>query len=633
MPGHDKINSVPDVAQVLPDDDHDDDDHHDGFHIHRTGSPDETTGLLGAGARTSYEQEEPPPPPPSRKDTWAGAEEFAGLPWHQRPSVFWLIPPYALFTLAFGGSIVPKLNLIVTLVCERYFREKSLQDVNFVFTPVVLGGDNPQCNIPEVQQNVATFTLVLNVIVGVLSSYTAPKIGSLSDRYGRKRMLALASAGGVCAEIITIFTARFPETIHYQWLLLGVVFDGLAGSFTAGSVLSHAYTSDCTPPSKRGVAIGYLHACLFSGLAFGPLIAAYFIKFTGSILSLFYVTLGCHIFFIICVGFIIPESVSKRRQLLAREKHHEDTVERDQRTREWATAYLASSSPTNYFWSFFASPKYANLLASIRHANPFEPLKVLAPKGFENVRARRNLVLLAITDMIILGAAMSSGQVTLLYSEYMFGWGNFETSEFMSLVSLVRVCILLLLFPIINYIFRTLPARRRRRASGGIKESNAGADELDVWILRLAILSDVIGITGYIFARTPALFVASGVITAFGGMGSATIQSMVSKHVPAERVGSLLGAIGLLHALSRIVGPVVLNGLYAATVKTFPQAVFVVIAGLFAVVFVLSIMIRPHGMSLSSVFLEKEYMLTLGNSLRQGGRRRGRTSTSTCCVP
>lgn len=25
--------------------------------------------------------------------------------------VFWLIPPYALFTLAFGGSIVPKLNL------------------------------------------------------------------------------------------------------------------------------------------------------------------------------------------------------------------------------------------------------------------------------------------------------------------------------------------------------------------------------------------------------------------------------------------------------------------------------------------------------------------------------------------
>lgn len=564
MSGHDKTDPVPDVAHNI----------------------NETTGLLGAGARTSYDEE--PTPLPPRKDSWAGAEEFAGLPWHKRPSVFWLLPPYALFTLAFGGSIVPKLNLIVTLVCDRYFKEKALQDEHFVFTPVVLGGDNPQCNIPEVQQNVATFGLVLNVVGGILSSYTAPKFGSLSDRYGRKKMLALTSAGGVLGEIVTIFTARFPETIHYQWLLLGVVFDGLAGSFTAGSVLSHAYTSDCTPPSKRGVAIGYLHACLFSGLAFGPLIAAYFIKFTGSILSLFYVTVGCHIFFIICVGFIIPESVSKRRQLLAREKHDADTTEREQRTRQWAIAYQGRR-PT------FASPKYANWLALIRSANPLEPLKVLAPKGVENSRARRNLILLALTDMIILGAAMSSGQVTLLYSEYMFGWGNFETSEFMSLVSLVRVLVLLCLFPIINYVFRILPARRRRRESGSIKESNAGADNLDVWILRFAILSDVVGITGYIFARSPALFMASGVITAFGGMGSATIQSMVSKHVPAERVGSLLGAIGLLHALSRIVAPVILNGVYAATVKTFPQAVFVVITSLFVVVFVLSLMIRPHG--------------------------------------
>lgn len=592
MPDQDKAQAQ--VIQVLPHDDM---------------SPDETTGLLGAGARSSYD--EPPPdgfqattadadsePPPSRKDSWAGYEEFAGLPWHKRPSVFWLIPPYALFTLAFGGSIVPKLNLIVTLVCERYFKEKSLQDEHFIFTPVVLGGDNPQCNIPEVQQNVATFMLVLNVIVGVLSSYTAPKLGSLSDRYGRKKMLALASAGGVIGEVVTIATATFPQQIHYKWLLLGCFFDGLSGSFTAGSFLSHAYTSDCTPPSKRGVAIGYLHACLFSGLAFGPLIAAFFIKATGSILSLFYVTLGCHIFFILCVGFIIPESVSKRRQVLARHKHAEDTHQRDQRMREWATAYLAASEsrPTNFFWSLFASPKYAYLLASIRSANPFEPLKVLMPKGLENVRARRNLILLATTDMIILGAAMSSGQVTLLYSEYMFGWGNFETSEFMSLVSLIRVLILLCLFPIINYVFRVRPARRRRREAGAIKESNAGADELDVWILRLAIVSDLVGLTGYIFARTEALFVASGVITAFGGMGSATIQSMVSKHVPAERVGSLLGAIGLLHALSRIVAPVVLNGLYAATVKTFPQAVFVVITGLFAVVLVLSAMVRPHGM-------------------------------------
>lgn len=464
-----------------------------------------------------------------------------------------------------------------------------------MFAPVILGGDNPQCTIPEVQQDVATFTLVLSVIVGTLSAFSAPKLGALSDRYGRKKLLALASAGGVMAEIVTILAARFPDVIHYRWLLLGYAFDGLAGSFTAGSVLSHSYTSDCTPPSRRGVAIGYLHSCLFSGLAFGPLIAAYFVKWTGSLLSVFFVTLACHIFFIIFVAFIIPESVSKRRQILAREKHRVETEERDQKTRDWASAYLtAAEGATNWFWRFFATPKYANLLASVRSANPLEPLKVLSPKGPENARVRRNLILLATTDMVILGAAMSSGQVTLLYSEYTFGWGNFETSRYMSLLSLVRVVVLIVIFPIVNYIFRIRPAQRRRRESGAITERNAGADELDVWILRFAILSDVLGVAGYIFARTEVLFVICGMITAFGGMGSATIQAMVSKHVPAERVGSILGAIGLLHALSRIIAPVIFNGLYAATVKTFPQAVFVAITGMFFAVLVCSLLVRPH---------------------------------------
>lgn len=485
---------------------------------------------------------------------------------------------------------------IIDLVCQRYFAEKSVPDGHDVSTPITWGGDNPQCNIPEVQADVATFMLVLSVIVGVLSAYTAPKIGSLSDRYGRKKLLALASAGGVLGEMVTILTANFPDVIHYRWLLLGVTFDGLAGSFTAGSVLSQSYTADCTPPSKRGVAIGYMHACLFSGLAFGPFLAAYFVKWTGSLLSIFYVSVGCHILFIIAVAFVIPESVSKRRQLLAREKHRTDLEKRDRKTREWASAYLAAAQgSSNWLWSWLATPKHANLLASIRSANPFEPLKTLAPKGHENTRVRRNLILLAVMDMVILGAAMSSGQVTLLYTEYIFNWGNFETSRFISLISLVRVAILIGVFPIINYFFRIRPAQRRRRESGSIVESNAGADELDVWILRFAILSDVVGIAGYIFARTPALFVLSGCITAFGGMGSATIQSMLSKHVPAERTGSLLGAIGLLHALSRIIAPVIFNGLYAATVKSFPQAVFVAITVMFCAMLVLSMMVKSHG--------------------------------------
>src|SRR5690606_32140524 len=128
--------------------------------------------------------------------------------------------------------------------------------------------------------------------------------------YGRRRMLIVCSMGGIICETITILAAKFPEMISYRWLLLGYFFDGLTGSFTAGSVLSHAYTSDCTPPSRRSVAIGYLHSCLFTGLALGPLIAGYLVEWTGSLISIFYILLGCHIFFVAFMAFVIPESLS-----------------------------------------------------------------------------------------------------------------------------------------------------------------------------------------------------------------------------------------------------------------------------------------------------------------------------------
>lgn len=63
---------------------------------------------------------------------WTGLDEFDGLPWWRVPSVgnfkypspwtfayrrryqvYWLLFPYLVFTLAFGGIIVPKLNLCV----------------------------------------------------------------------------------------------------------------------------------------------------------------------------------------------------------------------------------------------------------------------------------------------------------------------------------------------------------------------------------------------------------------------------------------------------------------------------------------------------------------------------------------
>lgn len=439
---------------------------------------------------------------------------------------------------------------------------------------MVLGSENPQCRIPEVQKHVATFTLVLSFVTGGLSAIVAPKLGHWSDRCGRRRLLALASCGGVLSEVVTILAAKFPDVVDYRWLILGATFDGITGSFSAGSILSQSYASDCTPPSKRAVSIGYIHACLFSGLALGPLLAGYFVKWTGSLLSIFYVALGCHVFFVVFTGLAIPESLSKRRQLAARERHCKEKE-------AWAEAHGGS-------W-----------LSAALSSNPLAPLRILWPTGpGTSTRLRLNMVALAICDATILGAAFAAGSCLILYSEYMFSWGNLETSRFVSALSMVRVVALMGIFPVINYLGRVRPAARRLKLSGVTPEDrNSGADGLDTWILGAALVSEIVGCTGYVLARSEALFVGSGMMTALGGLGSATTQAVITKHVPQERVGQVLGAIGMLHALARVVGPVVFNGIYAATVESFPQAIFVALGSLFVAALVCSLVIKPHSES------------------------------------
>ncbi|PHH53879.1 putative membrane protein C14C4.07 [Ceratocystis fimbriata CBS 114723] len=505
------------------------------------------------------------------RENWAGFDDFSGLPWHRKPSIYWLIPPFFLFALAFGGTAVPKVNLTLSLICKHHFSERVVDDPTFIVTPVVLGADNPQCHDPEVQKITSQFMAITTCISGILSAIAAPRLGELSDRYGRRKLLGIASLGGVLAEIVVIVAARFPEVVNYRWLILGAVFDGMAGSYTAGSILSHAYTSDCTPPSKRGVAIGYLHACLNTGVAVGPVIAAYFIKATGSLLSIFYVALASHLVYIFLVTSVIPESLSKSRQLASR------------RSYKLENSRMKQSGPS---W--------------LARKNPLQPLRILWPK---NRALRQNLVSLAAIDTAVMGIAMAVGVTLILYSGYMFNWSTLETSKFISMVSTVRSLVLLIGGPLLNYWFRQRPARKQAEAMAGegedtsdllktMEHQSKGADALDVIIIRFALLSDFLGMLGYFFASSGRTFILSGVITALGGLCGASTQGAASKHVPSEQVGQLLGAMGLLQAGSRFILTFIFSTVYAATIETAPNAVFGIVAVFLAGAVVASMLVR-----------------------------------------
>lgn len=460
---------------------------------------------------------------------------------------------------------MPRLNLILSLVCRQYLENRPIDGTTTPVRPVVFGVDNPQCQIPEVQSLVSKFTLYQSVIAGLLAAFTSPQLGALSDRYGRKRTIAFTVLGGLLSELIIIIAAVYPDMVSVYWILLGSVFEGLSGSFVAALALTNAYASDCTAPTRRAVTFGYFHSILFGGIALGPILAGYVVKATGNILIVFYLALACHGIFFLFLMFIIPESLTHERQLAAREKR-ESKHDGERLAQTWENT----------------------LMKGLKGTNIFAPLATLWPTGEGSNRAvRRNLVLLAAVDTTMFGVAMGSMTVVVYYSEFMFGWGTFETSVFMSVVNTCRVTCLIVLLPLIARFLRgpktDLPARQ------------SGSDRVDLAVIRTAIFFDMMGYVGYATVRTGPLFIMSGAIASIGGMGSPTLQSAVTKHVPPDRTGQVLGAIGMLHALARVVGPTIFNLIYSRTVGKFTQTVFVCLAATFGLAFFLSWFIKPYG--------------------------------------
>lgn len=428
-----------------------------------------------------------------------------------------------------------------------------------------LGEVDDQCRIPEVTARVATFSLWGSTISGVLSAIIAPKLGALSDRYGRRKIMMITNAGSFTGEVITIFAAKFPRTFPVNWILFGYFIDGLCGGLVAAMAVSHSYSTDCTPPHRRNVIFGYFHACLFTGIALGPLVAAFIIRWTHGVIVMFYIALACHVAFILLLMFVIPESLSKARQQSARENYQQ---EQD------------ALGPTS------------DWISQLRNLNFFAPLKILYPINDPHTPpvAARNLLLLASIDGIIFGTATGAISAIILYAYAHFKMDAETQSYFISLVNISRVSCLIIVLPLLTRIFRGKSSSADRRL-----QPKTGTDLFDLSIIRLGIFFDIMGFIGYSLATSNMAFIGSGMIASVGGIGSPTLQAALTKHVSPDKIGQLLGGMGLLHAIAKVFGPIVFNTIYALTVKSFDRAIFVVLTTLFAIAWGLSWLVTPGG--------------------------------------
>ena len=118
------------------------------------------------------------------------------------------------------------------------------------------------------------------MVVGLLvASYPlmqfigGPILGSLSDRFGRKPVLAVAQVGTFCSLIMLGFA-------NSLWMLfLARILDGLTG---ANLPTAQAAITDITTPKNRSQGLGLIGAAFGVGFIFGPAISGLALTLSGN---------------------------------------------------------------------------------------------------------------------------------------------------------------------------------------------------------------------------------------------------------------------------------------------------------------------------------------------------------------
>ncbi|WP_438481668.1 TCR/Tet family MFS transporter [Oleiharenicola lentus] len=126
----------------------------------------------------------------------------------------------------------------------------------------------------------------------------SPILGSLSDRFGRRPIILIATAGSAIDYMIMAWAPS------YAWLFVARMIAGFTGGVLS---TANAYIADVTPPEKRAGAFGLLGAAFGIGFVLGPAAGGYL----GSIdLHLpFWVAAGCSALNWLYGFFVLPESL------------------------------------------------------------------------------------------------------------------------------------------------------------------------------------------------------------------------------------------------------------------------------------------------------------------------------------
>ncbi|GAA5898994.1 hypothetical protein JCM5296_006981 [Sporobolomyces johnsonii] len=500
----------------------------------------------------------------------------------------WIIPAYFAFSLLAGASVSVEMEILSQLAC----RSVAASDKAFApplmllnkFAELFGAAETPDADwaarcraSPVVQRRTTEIITSIMLASGILSAMTCGWWGGLSDRKGRKPVLAVTSAVELVLALIMLLVVALPATFGYKTLIAGAVLSGAAGGQLNGITIGAAYLGDCALDGSKTQLLGMYEAVTYLGLGLGPMLGALLVRSSSyAVFAIYIAQIAARAVYLLLVPFI-PESLPPRRRTHQLEEQPEEPSS-------------AKATGEGFVVRMLKVP--AELL------KPFAvllPREVVDAKGHKWRDWRLTLLSASYTFAMIVPGMTA---VKVLYARAKFGWGPAETGRWVTLSALCRVVVLLVIVPLVARKLRKPapspppPRSDGRDGSAAQEEWNArGAVTLKrtsdtAFDLSLARTSSLITLVGYlVFATPPPSSSASRnywVGTALTASSAATIpalQSLALAVSAPDDAGKVLACVSALATVSAsTVGPSLFGAVFVLSVERWAELVFVVAA-------------------------------------------------------
>uniref|UniRef100_T1JHG5 Major facilitator superfamily (MFS) profile domain-containing protein n=1 Tax=Strigamia maritima TaxID=126957 RepID=T1JHG5_STRMM len=373
----------------------------------------------------------------------------------------------------------------------------------------------------EAQKYAANFMMFKTIMDTLPSIFWGLFIGSWSDKFGRKFLLTVPNIGAGVAMLLLALTAYKTEWDE-NYLLLSSTSFALTGSMLVMDTGVMSYIADITTPEKRTLRYGIVASALLCGAPVGTILGGQLFKFFNKTYEPVFL-FGAGILFLNAL-YTFTTFIKKRKN---NDRKH--------------LFILLLTVGVSFM------PTYAkNNLRFMYTRLKFDWDEVVI-SNYSTIELVFNF--------------LAKNNLTFMYTRLKFDWDEVVIPNYSTIELVFNFLGLMLVLPLLKKLFKW------QDITIGVVSAIA------------KIISEVfigVSVKGWmLFAASPLYLIA--------GLTSVIIRTMISKIVTSSEQGKISSVLNVCEAIAPIIGSIILNQIYNATVGTdFKGAIYMVTASLSA---------------------------------------------------